>query len=852
MRKASLTNALTKGVLDPDLSERTDLVHYYQGLVDGLNGICLPQGGYADRGGSLLVSDPDVLALGVERRMRRRLEAVAISAEMVTAVNGGIAEHLVDQDPATMFAPGAVSGTPFVLAEIDFADVVTIDCFDVRGFACTGIAVDDCLAVEWWDGAAWRALGGSLDVGARRHVRAARRTRRFAGWPGQSASARQWRVVLHGAVGAGVVSMDGVHAWREGVALSPRQIFNLARSDEDSFVLELTDRNIDVYRDGRWLSAIPVDIAAGQVDEIWRYASLDTAFLFHEDVATIRVQRQGGDGEWDASALTFTNVPELSSTSTFAGAQDEVQEVDISGLSSGDHVVLAVGGMIAPPVVYGDDAACAAAMAIALAALPGVAADGIEVTVAGPHRFRIAFRNDNGGRAWPIVSASVPGAGLAPMTRVIQRGQASGDGVPLFGATTGWPACGVVVQRRLLLAGFRAAPTSWAPSRVGDLADFQTTTDPMTADLAFVRALDSDMEERINAVYVGRHLQFFTGSGEWFVEARTLDATQVQNAVLATRHGAESAVPVVFADGATITVQKGGQTIRDNLWADTEQSYKADPLSLLAPHLVTQVVDMAHRPARSVRDGNQIFLVNADGSIAAMTVLRSQDVIAMVAWRPAAGAYRNAMVDVNHTLWLVVERDGQLYRERRMPDVPLDAATRVVGSGLVEITGLDYLEGREVWAYADDDLVGPLMVADRKVTLPSPAGDVYVGLAPAWFGTLPVERGKPNEERPFRGPARIYEVEFSLKNTGSLTVSTNGKPHREVGLTRADDRFALGGPMQTAETGDPTLPMLRRLYTGDRRVQGLVGWSRHPQLSFSRSVPAPVHIKAIRRELAHG
>lgn len=852
MRKASMTNALTKGVLDPDLSERTDLVHYYQGLADGLNGICLPQGGYADRGGSQLVSDPDVLALGVARRMRRRLEAVVITSAMITAVNGGMADDLVDQDPETVFVPGAVSATPFVLAEIDFGSVTTLDCVDVRGFSCSGTAVDDCLAVEWWDGSAWRTLGGSLDVGARRHVRSTQRTRRFAGWPGQSVAARQWRVVLHGAVGAGVVSIGGIHAWREGASLSPRQIFNLARSDEDSFELELSDRNIDVYRNGRWLSAVPVDIGAGQIDEVWRYASLDTAFLFHEDIETIRIQRQGGDGEWDASALTFTNVPDLSSTSTFSGAQDEVQEIEVAGLVAGDQVVLALGGMIAAPVVYADDATCAPLLAAALIALPGVADDGVEVSVAGVRRFRVAFRNDNGGRSWPIVTASALGAGLAPMTRVIQRGQASGDGVPLFGPSTGWPACGVVVQRRLLLAGFRAAPTSWSPSRVGDLTDFQTVTDPITADLAFVRALDSDMEERINAVYVGRHLQFFTGSGEWFVEARTLDATQVQNAVLATRHGTESAVPIVFADGATITVQKGGQTIRDNLWADAEQSYKADPLNLLAPHLVTRVVDMAHRPARSVRDGNQIFLVNADGSIAAMTVLRSQDVIAVVSWRPADGHYRNAMVDVNHVLWLVVERNGQLYRERRVPEMPLDAATRVVGSGLLEIGGLAHLEGRTVWAYADDDLVGPYVVDDGRITLASPANDVTVGLAPQWYGVLPVERGKPNEERPFRGPGRIYEVEFSLKDTGSLTIATNGRPHREVGLMRAGERFVLGGPLQTADAGDPTVPMMRRLYTGDRRVQGLVGWSRHPQLAFSRAVPAPVHIKAIRREIAHG
>ena len=53
-RRARLQMAFSKGVLDPGLGERIDLVHYYQGVRRGDNVEFLPQGGFTRRAGTRL------------------------------------------------------------------------------------------------------------------------------------------------------------------------------------------------------------------------------------------------------------------------------------------------------------------------------------------------------------------------------------------------------------------------------------------------------------------------------------------------------------------------------------------------------------------------------------------------------------------------------------------------------------------------------------------------------------------------------------------------------------------------------------------------------------------------------
>lgn len=854
-RRASQQTTYTKGELDPDLSERTDLAAYYDSLASAVNCLFHPQGGVSDRGGFALVSDADILAIGNERRLRRRIMPLAITADNLTATNGGSTTNLVDQDTTSLFTSNAVTSSRFEILQIDLRSERRVDFVDIVGFKAELAGFEEAIAVEYWDGSAYRTFGDAIGIPAAKAIRTTARTRRFGTMPGSATGvvARYLRVILRDAVGAGQITISHVRLWAETATVSPVRVREVARESGVTYQLVMTERNIDVFERQRYVASIPVAVAAQQVPHITFAGGFDTLILFNEQLDMPRIVRQGASGEWDVGAapIDASTVPALPSAVVFSGDQDEIQDVSLAGVADGVSVVLVLGDLIAPAFTMTSNADnLKAAIVAALDALPGVAGTSadlkLEVTGA---IVRVRFSGSNGNRAWPLLVAYALDGTVLAATSVVQPGlKASGK---YFEATTGWPRCGVITSQRLMLAGFRGAPTSYRFSTNPNLWDFTSTGSPLTADKGFGGAIDVKDVEIIYDVHVGRALQLFTQNAEWVGESRTLDATQAINFTRATGHGLQRGVPVAFVDGSSLFMQKDGKTLREFLFSQEEGAYGAEPMSMLCPHLLTGVVDVTVRKARDVREGNILMCVNADGTAAVMTVLKKQAVVAGAPWS-TDGSFRSAMVSIDHQLYVVCERDGDNWLEVWRPDIPLDWATHWTGTASATISGLGYLEGRaDVWAIADDEIVGPLTVTGGQVTLDFEASDVWVGLAPPWVAQMQVLREKLANSQPFRGPGRIYEVELAVKNTGSMTIATNGVLHGEVPLIRYDGEMSRGGPLQTETGGAPGLPMMQRLYTGRVLMTGLLGWSDHPYVTLGRAVPAPVHVKMIRYEVSY-
>lgn len=857
-RRATIQVTMTKGELDPDLSERLDLEHYWDSLASAPNSVFHPQGGCSDRGGFALPSDQAVVASGVQRRLRRRLMPLRIASGQITAANGGNPLYLVDQDASTLFVTNTVTATPFVLCEVDLGFAQTVDFFDVYGFFCETSFADDAIVVQYWDadGAAWVTFADATDEQPAKHIRTSSRTRRFGTYPGgpggAPVSSRYWRLVcIAGAGVVGTLSVAGIELWRETEQLSPIDVRELARDAATTYEIVFTERNADVFEAGLYRASIPLPVAREQVGELWAAGGFDTMLLFHDMLKTSRITRQGGSGEWNVDALPYEDVPDLKPQIVYSGAQDEIQRIEITGLQAGDTCVLSFGDNWSSRFTFASWAAFASIVStVMLTSLP-LYADGVEVAAdgsGGDGTLTIRFINDNGLRAWPLLSLMCDSADADATTTVIQSGLPSSGS--LFSAQTGWPAAGAFVQARLAVGGFRAAPTSWMLSRP-DTYNFLDTSVPMTADLAMLLTLNTDGVERITGMFLGRHLQIFTESAEWYVAASTYDATQPVGVVRATSHGIRRACPVVFADGGTLFVQSSGQTLRDMIWDDAQQSYSAEPLTVLSPQILSSVVDVAHRSARSVTDGNLILLINEDGTAGCLTLLRGQNVIAGSPWAAAGGGkFKAAMCDVQHRLWAVAELSGDHWLMQWTPQMPLDFATTLTGSGLTGIEAADYLEGRDdVWAIVDGDPYGPFTISGGVADLGTSGDEVTFGLLPEWLARPQVLRGRLTQEQPFRPPGRIYEVELSLRDTGQLTLSTNGGEHREVPLVRMGDAHSVAGPLSGVDDGAPALTLFDRAYTGNIRVGGLIGVSRAPYVELGRSVPAPVHIKSIRMEI---
>lgn len=857
-RRASIQSAYTRGELDPDVSERNDLEHYYNSLASAPNTIFHPQGGFSDRGGFELCSDAAVLASGAKRRLRGRIVPIYVTADNLSAPNGGVTTRLVDQDATTLFETNAVSTTPFVVLEVDLGSLRQVDFVDLEAFKSELAGADECLRVEYYDGA-WTPFADAIGVPQAKHIRTTARTRRFGVTPGGPGGvavvARHWRIVaMTGAGAIGRISIAGIRMWQETAELCPVHCREVARSKLVRYEVVVGERNIDVFAGQRYVASVPLPAARQQIDELWFSGGFDTLLVFHEMLETQRVIRQGADGEWDIGAAPFTNVPTLVENVLFSGNQDEIQQISLAGLVAGDRFVLFLGGQMTAPITVTVAADLPAQIKAALQTITGVAAGAGDLTTdlvdAPTMTVRVRFTGSNGLRAWPLLSA-VALSGLAlPDTTIVQEGlDATGT---YMSARTGWPRCGAIVQQRLFVGGFRSAPTSYRFSTNPNLWNFDRGTDPITADKGFGGAIDVKGVEIIIGVHVGRHLQIFTQVGEYFGQTLKLDATAPIGFEPATKNGVARGVPLVTADGATLFVQDGGKTLRDFIYVDSEQSYGAEPLTVLSPQVLTGVVDMACRVARDVKDGNLIFLVNADGSAGVVTLLRKQNVIAGAPWRTWGNGFRSMMVSISHEVYAVIERGGSHWLERWTPDWPLDWATHSVGAPRTVITGAGYLDGRsDVWVVADGELIGPVTVSGGQIVLDAPASDVRFGLEPEWRVRSQVVREKLANAQPFRGPGRIYEAEFAVRATGGLKFGTNGGDHVPVPMIRVGGSFDDGGPLQTVDGGDPALPMFQRLYTGNVLIDGLLGIVEYPYWEMSRPGPVPVHVKSVRYEIAH-
>lgn len=870
-RRAKLINALTKGVLDQLLRERIDVAHWHAGLARGYEVEFLPQGGFTRRAGSMLARTTPI---------RHAIEPIALSADWMTAPNGGTKANLLDQDPETTFVTDPIGASPFVVIEVDLQVATPVAFVDVIGFSCATSRADDALALEYWNGSAWLAAGGPEDTSLppRFNVRQIARTRRFGAATGSAITARQFRVVIYDGEALGAITVEGLRFWREQARLTSQYAlvpFNY--SARLSFLLCFTDRNVDVFDRGVYLASIPVTAAGAELDEMAWHKTDDSLFLFHEDVRTPQIVRQGGADEWQIGHPAWTNVPPLSRATASAGAEDEIQSLALPGLAASDNIVLFLGDLITAPITYsGTPGDLPAAVTSALEALPGVDPDGVTVSLvaASPVTLRIAFVGANGARRWPRVNALGLGASVVePATAVIQSG-VKPDGL-LWSDETGWPRCGRLHQNRFILGGMRAAPKTLAFSYVEGpfdftLADIDEEEDPPVTtvfpDHAIVYTLDSDADEVIHEIAIGKNLQIFTSEGEWWSDNRTFDATQPVNFIRATSHGVAPTVPVVFSEEATLFVQSpeeddqrsfadDGQVLRDFVYHEVNQNYAAESLSLLNPPLMRDVVDMASRKARSQRAGAQTFVQRADGSQTLLTLNRSQEVIALSPHR-TDGRYRAIAVDARNDAWLLVERDNddgtEIYLERRAPGVLTDGSIRYAGPATSVITGLDIHEGCTVWGLGNGDILGPHVVEDGEVTLEQEVTEVVIG-RPFFVDveSLPL-RERLSEAPPLRLPARIFEARLSIVATGQLLFGANGGPLVDVPLRHLD-----GGPRPIDATGEEPaedeldVPLMDRLYAGELTVDKLKGFARHCTWRITQNVPAPLTVRSVALQVAY-
>ena len=571
---------------------------------------------------------------------------------------------------------------------------------------------------------------------------------------------------------------------------------------------------IDVFKEGVWVGAGNWGAGGGPFDLLGDFQRADVIFLNHEELQPVRLQRFA-DHDWARDNVPWGEIPDVDLGAQYTNIVLESWLFTVlGGAGATAGIVINVDGnetaVVNTPAMSGQSVSGADYIGFrdnlkaSVESLPNIN-PGLVVQVLsstnGGCSFRIQFAGEgNAGAQFTVVGRIPTTDSVAIKTSLEQRGSEGGE--KLMSATRGWPTCGAFFAQRLLQAGFKARPDSLLASQAGEYFTVDTRIAASSGPVLF--ALDSDVAENIVHLARANHLVIFTDVANHFIADRALTRGQAPNVVTSSEIGAAAGVTVVENDGALLFVSPNRKLVYTLQYSDVAQKYVAEPMNLLASHLVRDVHRAALQKASSGTDAARYLLVRDDGLLVVALLIRGQDVNAMCRW-PTDGSVKSVRVDGANRVRLLVERTvggvAELHLETWDEAALFDGQVTLAGGASHVVSGLAMHEGRAVWADADGWIVGPFTVSGGQITLPEtvplPTTTVKVGrwTAPRAL-TLPVVRNV-SDQAVLERPVRVHTVTVDVKDTTSLAVGANGEPPEDVPLLRAGDQNDVPQPPVT-------------------------------------------------------
>lgn len=561
--------------------------------------------------------------------------------------------------------------------------------------------------------------------------------------------------------------------------------------------------------------------------------SKDTLLIFHQDHEIQELKRTGSHTSWALSTFSLNNVPRYDFGAVYTLPDevgiDEVQEIEFPNpgtqgdWTQGDTLVLIVEDEETDNIQFdtGDDA-MRDNMQAALRALPNTSGTGITVSHDAPADnlttsaiFTVTFSGDDGDRPWGSMFYRTVSAEQVPSVDVIVTTKGQYPGEVVFSATRGFPRCGAFFQGRLWVAGTTQLPHFIWASRVGAINDFNTNL--FREDYAISVAADTSDVPAFLAIFPGRHLQFFSKSGEFYIPVSDREAVTPENVALrrTTSRGCKPGLRVYEVDGATHFVQRRGKALREMIFDDAVAAYQANNISLLSPHLMRDPVDFTLRRSSSTTDADYEFMPNSDGTMTVFCTLRTQEVNAMTLW-VTRGEYK-AVTVVLEQVYFAVSRviDGStvLFIEKMDDDLTVDCG---LTGGAATVGTLAHLPNETIEHLLDG-------VIQAAVTS-SGTGVATFARASATDWAAGLRFAEPDADNPgLIWLVQTLPIERELKD-GTMLGRKRRVSSLSVRLYETSALIVMGNTLSFQLFGDALLDKPVTPFTGVRNIRGILGW----------------------------
>jgi hypothetical protein len=579
-------------------------------------------------------------------------------------------------------------------------------------------------------------------------------------------------------------------------------------SVDDSYMLCFTNNRMYVYKDKELITNINASgddyldttgygLTSDHLDHLCWTQSADTLIIVDEDAPPVKIVRGASDSSWTISNITFDSVPQYAFTITTTNPAATLTPSDVSG-----KVTLTASASVFTAGHVGQ-----------------------YINASPQGRARIVKYNSgtsvNAVTEFPFFDTTATASGQWELETGYED---------VWSATKGWPRSVTFHQGRLFFGGSKSRPSTIWGSKVGLYFDFEAVEG--LDDDAVEATLDTNTFNAIIDIISGRDLQVFTTGGEFYVPQEGLTPITPSDFFLSStsRNGIREGVRVQQLESGVLFIQRQGKQLSEIAYSDTQLTYVTSKISLLAGHLLKGPKHMDIRRAVATDENDLLLIVNEDdGSMAAFSLLRAQDVIAPSEFI-TQGKFLDVGVDITD-IYVVTERDdngtNKYYVEVFDDNYLTDCAKQ--GAAVASLD-MSHIDGQTVNVLSDG-YVEENQTADSAVTfVNTPTTSCEVGLPiDVEIKTMPIEVATQTGTR-IGFKKRIVEVNALIFETQNIVINNNLVPIRTLGAG------ALGSPVPE--------------FTGTKTLHGILGYNNDGQITVTQSAPLKLTLLGLEYKIS--
>jgi hypothetical protein len=402
----------------------------------------------------------------------------------------------------------------------------------------------------------------------------------------------------------------------------------------------------------------------------------------------------------------------------------------------------------------------------------------------------------------------------------------------VWSSTRGWPRSVTFHEGRLYFGGSKSRPSTVWGSKIGlffDFVPFESLDDD-----AVEATLDTNDLNVITDIISSRDFQVFTTGGEFFVPQQGTDPITPLTFTFknVSRNGIKPGTRVQSVESGSVYIQRQGKSLNEFLFSDTQLTYITQRISLLSGHLLKGPQRIALRRASSTEEADLLLMTNAnDGTMAVFSIMRSQQITSPSEYT-TDGEFIDVGVDVTQ-IYVVTKRvfngTTRYFVERFQDDLYTDCA--FVGGAAASASSLPHI-AKSLNVITDGvPQTNETVSGGGSVTFDRASTTGYeVGLPiTVYVKTMPVEIKLQTGSR-VSFKKRIVEISAVLEETQNIVLNNQPVAFRLLDNPLLDDP-------------EPT-------FTGIKRVNGVLGYSREQSIEVSQNLPLKMNLLGLDYRVA--